>query len=212
MGERSPILIIGTPVARITPETKLENREKLLWSAADEFAREGLAAANINRISLAAGLAKGTVYNYFESKDALFLAVIEEGCKRAAQDAQNALIEGPTRERIEALLRTDIEWVRAHEPFAQVMVREMLTARPEFYGRILEASAPFLGLLVSLLQEGIEKGEVVGDVPAPQLALALAGLHDLALVQHWGTEHGWPLLDDIPSLVTRLFFDGAAPR
>ena len=39
------------------------NRQLLLDAAAGEFAREGYSGANINRISQAAGFAKGTVYN-----------------------------------------------------------------------------------------------------------------------------------------------------
>jgi AcrR family transcriptional regulator len=38
----------------------------------------------VNRISVAAGLAKGTIYNYFPSKRELFLAVVEEASAQAA--------------------------------------------------------------------------------------------------------------------------------
>jgi AcrR family transcriptional regulator len=48
-------------------QLKGETRRALLEAAALEFAREGYNGANINRISTAAGYAKGTIYNYFES-------------------------------------------------------------------------------------------------------------------------------------------------
>ena len=51
-----------------------ETRRLLLAAATREFAREGYAGANVNRISKAAGFAKGTIYNYFSSKRALDLA------------------------------------------------------------------------------------------------------------------------------------------
>jgi len=54
-----------------------QTRQLLLEAAAEEFAREGYAGANINRISRAAGFAKGTIYNYFSSKRALMLALID---------------------------------------------------------------------------------------------------------------------------------------
>ena len=54
-----------------------ETRQLLLEAAAKEFAREGYVGANINRISRAAGFAKGTIYNYFSSKRALMLALID---------------------------------------------------------------------------------------------------------------------------------------
>lgn len=53
-----------------------ETRRRLLEAALAELAAHGYAGANINRISQAAGLAQGTVYNYFSSKQALYEAVI----------------------------------------------------------------------------------------------------------------------------------------
>jgi AcrR family transcriptional regulator len=48
----------------------------------NEFACEGYAGANINRISQAAGFAKGAVYNCFACKRALMLALIDEVAAR----------------------------------------------------------------------------------------------------------------------------------
>jgi AcrR family transcriptional regulator len=55
-----------------------ETRSALLDAAAEEFALEGYNGANINRISQSAGFAKGTVYNYFESKRALMQGLITD--------------------------------------------------------------------------------------------------------------------------------------
>ena len=59
-------------------EMRGQTRQMLLQAATAEFARQGYAQANINRISQSAGFAKGTVYNYFVSKRALMLALINE--------------------------------------------------------------------------------------------------------------------------------------
>ena len=55
-----------------------ETRERLVNAAVEEFAREGYDAANINRITQAAGVATGTIYNYFPSKKELMLAILSE--------------------------------------------------------------------------------------------------------------------------------------
>ena len=54
------------------------NRKILLEAAAIQIAQDGYEGANINRISLAAGFAKGTIYNYFSSKQALMLALLDD--------------------------------------------------------------------------------------------------------------------------------------
>ena len=55
---------------------------RLVAPVAARFEHE-LTGANINRISTDAGCAKGTVYNYFPSREALFSAVLEGGSEQA---------------------------------------------------------------------------------------------------------------------------------
>ncbi|MHB8376751.1 MAG: TetR/AcrR family transcriptional regulator [Dehalococcoidia bacterium] len=55
-----------------------EKRRRLVEAAAEEFARVGFERTAIETIAQRAGVAKGTVYLYFESKPAVFLAVLQE--------------------------------------------------------------------------------------------------------------------------------------
>ncbi len=199
-------------MARVTEETKELTRTRLLEAAAAEFARVGVDQANINDISLAAGLAKGTVYNYFESKRALFAAVVEEASARAAEGAESVPKDASTAARLRAVLRSDVKWVRRDEDFARVLVGETLSADPRFYTEIVAAAAPFVDTVAEILAEGVRSREGRRDIPVEHLALVFTGLGELALVQHWGSGGAWPTLDDIPELVTRLFLEGAAPR
>jgi AcrR family transcriptional regulator len=197
---------------RLTEQGKSENRQRLLDAAAAEFARRGLEEANINEISLAAGFAKGTVYNHFDSKQELFLAVVEEACELAAAGAREVPAGAPTRERLCAALAGDVEWARSHEPFARVLVREVLTPNPRLYPRVLEAAAPFISRIREILADGVKRGEVRSDLAVEELALVFVGFGDLALIQHWGSDGAWPRLEEIPNLITSLFLEGAAPR
>ncbi len=199
-------------MVRVTERVKGATRVRLLEAAAVEFAREGLDGANINRISVAAGLAKGTVYNYFSSKEELFFAVVTESCERAAAGARAVRRDAPTVQRLRALVESDVGWAREHEAFARVLVRQALSGDPRFHPRVLEAAAPFLSAVVDVLADGADRGEIRDDVPAVQLALIFTGLGELALVQHWGSGGAWPALAEIPDLVVRLFMEGAAPR
>jgi AcrR family transcriptional regulator len=197
-------------MVRITGQAKDVNRGRLLEAAAEEFARHGLAAANINRISVGAGLAKGTVYNYFPSKEALFFAVVQEACERVARRSERVPPSASTRERLLAAVASDVAWARDNEAFARVLVRESLAGDPRLLLRIEDAAAPFISHVARILQDGAERGEIRGDVPVGELALLFTGLGELALVHHWGTGGAWPLLEEIPNLVVRQFLEGAA--
>jgi len=194
---------------RITTEQRKVHRTRLLEAAAAEFAGSGVDGANVNRISVAAGLAKGTIYNYFPSKRELFLAVVAEACARAAEGAGEVPAEASTAERLRAILESDVRWVREDEDFARVLVREALAGDPRFHAEILEAAAPFVEPVVEILRDGVERREVRSDLSPEQLGLTFAGLCELAVTLHWGSGGGWPSLDQIPDLVVSLFLQGA---
>jgi len=199
-------------MARVTSGSKAITRQRLLQTAAELFARDGFEGASVDRISVEAGFAKGTVYNYFPSKDALFAAVIEEAARRAAELYAGSHPSGTVRERLLGLARADVQVLREQEPFTRVLVREAMTFRAETYPLIVRHLAPFLRVVEETLADGARRGEVRGDAPPAQLALVFTGLLSLHYVQHWGSEASWPALDDVPELVVSAFLDGAAPR
>jgi AcrR family transcriptional regulator len=108
-------------------------RKRLLETAATHFAERGLDGANVDAISLAAGFAKGTLYNYFESKERLFAAVIEEACFRAVARYDAAEAGDSVRERLRALAAADVAVLREEEGFMKVLVREAMSFRPETF-------------------------------------------------------------------------------
>src|SRR6266516_8133489 len=184
-------------MVRVTADVKETTRGRLLAAAAREFARAGFERANVDGLSLAAGYAKGTIYNYFPSKEELFLAVVEEASAQAAATSP-APADAPARERLAAVIAGFCAWARDHDAFARVLVRECLMGTPGLYPRVILAEAPLVGELETILREGARSGELRDDVPAEILALALAGLADLAMAQHWASGDARPALHEIP--------------
>jgi AcrR family transcriptional regulator len=197
-------------MVRVTAEVKETTRERLLTAAAQEFARAGFERASVDAISLAAGYAKGTIYNYFPSKEELFLAVVEEASAQAAVSPAPA--DAPARERLAAVIAGFCAWAREHDAFARVLVRECLMGTPGLYPRVILAEAPLTGELETILREGARSGELRDDLPAEILALALAGLADLALAQHWASGGALPALQEIPGMVLTLLLGPRGSR
>jgi AcrR family transcriptional regulator len=66
------------PVERLTPERRRERtRQTLLDAAAELFAQKGFVAASLDEIAEAAGFSRGAIHHHFDSKEDLFLAVID---------------------------------------------------------------------------------------------------------------------------------------
>ncbi len=64
-----------------------ERRDRILEIAGDVFYEQGFTGASMSEIAQRLGGSKGTLYNYFESKDELFAAFVTERCGRAWEDA-----------------------------------------------------------------------------------------------------------------------------
>jgi AcrR family transcriptional regulator len=190
-------------MVRVTAEVKEATRARLLTAAAQEFARAGFERASVDAISLAAGYSKGTIYNYFPSKDELFLAVVEEALAQAAA-SRPAPPHASAGERLIAVLGGFCGWVGEHDALARVLLRECLMGTPGLYSGVIGAEWPLTAQLERIVAEGMREGEFRSDVPAGTLALAVAGLTDLALVQYWATGGTRPSLVEIPALVFTL--------
>jgi len=196
-------------LARIRPEDKEIVRRRLLEAAAGHFAEKGLEGASIDAIALAAGFAKGTVYNYFESKEQLFAEVLAAGCRLAAERYAGAAREGSVRDRLLALAAADVSVLREEEGFMKVVVREAMSFRPDTYPLVVEHLAPYLRQVEAVLAGGVAAGQIRADRPVGELALVFVGVLVLLFVQYWGSGGAWPLLDEMPQLAVTLFLDGA---
>ena len=199
-------------MARLSKGMQQVVRERLVDAAARHFGEAGFAGARIDAISQEAGFAKGTVYNYFESKQELFGAVVEEGARRAAGRFRNVDPGGGVRARLIAVAEADVSVVREDEAFIKVLVREAMSFRPETYLVIEAHLAPYLMAVAGILSDGVDEGAIRNDLPVQQLALVFVGTLSVLYVQHWGAEGAWPNLEEIPTLAVTSFLDGAASR
>lgn len=76
-------------------EKNQQMRRRIMDSALEEFSQKGYGASSINTICAAQNVSKGIVYHYFETKDALFLACVEECFERLMAYIQANMDEGP---------------------------------------------------------------------------------------------------------------------
>jgi AcrR family transcriptional regulator len=141
-------------------QTLTNTRRMLLDAAAEVLARDGYAVANINHISEAAGFAKGTVYNYFPSKRALMMALIED-----ISAAHLEAIAGPVRAETDARLRLErffeagFEWVERYPAPAQVMIVTLNGPDAEFKQSMYAAYQPMFALVrQNIVAAGVEQG------------------------------------------------------
>jgi len=76
------VLEADAAVAAVKADDRLDSakRRQILDGARAVFLAQGYDAASMGEIARAAGVSKGTLYVYFDSKEALFIAIVEEAC------------------------------------------------------------------------------------------------------------------------------------
>ena len=147
---------------------KLHNKVTIITGAtkgigracADEFAREGYNGANINRISIQAGFAKGTIYNYFPSKRALMLVLIDEiSAGHFDFMVESVLQVDDPSKRMELFFSTGFQWVTENLSRGRVLFTTLNGPDIEFKTMMITAYQPMFQLVAQdILTAGIEQG------------------------------------------------------
>ncbi len=111
-------------MARAIPLDPDERRAQLLAAARQVFAERGYHRASVQDIITAAGVARGTFYNYFESKRAAFRAVLEGVMDSVAEAVQPIDVAQPIPPQVEDNLDRLIVSLTEHGDVARVLFAE----------------------------------------------------------------------------------------
>lgn len=149
---------------KISPDKK----KRILDAAITEFASKGFIAANINVMAKKAGISIGSMYNYFKSKEMLFLTIVDHGYKVLKEVISSVDLEqGDIFEKLELLLRMAQKYSREYPELNQIYLdltseglshlskklsKQMESITAHFY-RALMAEAKKDGIISSGLDE-----------------------------------------------------------
>lgn len=164
--------------------TSSRRRDDLLDAAIQRFAANGVAATSVDDIVRAAGVAKGTFYLYFATRDDIVTAVAErlvEGVGRA-MDAALAAGDRTAADRIRGIAGA-MATVGA-DPYERELVEALhqpgnASVHDRLSGRIVERLLP---AVVAVITDGIAAGEFTDQDPRQAAAFVLGcftALHDL---------------------------------
>jgi AcrR family transcriptional regulator len=148
-------------------------RNAILAAATRLFAERGLTAAPTSEISKAAGVAEGTLFTYFKTKDDLINALYRE-IKLELADAMMSDFprKKPVRTRLRHAWDRYVNWGIAHpkqrKVLGQLQVSEVLTKKSRDAG-----SAPFVEFQI-MVRDAIEQHVLRADLPIELISRMLA--------------------------------------
>ena len=161
---------------------------EILDSALAVFAQKGFAATRLDDVAAKAGITKGTIYLYFDSKQALFEALARQsvGAQIEQIKAQLAAFPGSTPELLRLVLSTMGHFITTSD---RVVLPRLVLAEAanfpklaEFWRREVIDSG--IGLMSGIIRRGIERGEFREIEPQHAARLCVA---PMLIIMLWRT-------------------------
>jgi TetR/AcrR family fatty acid metabolism transcriptional regulator len=198
--------------ARVSTASPVDKRETILKAATKVFARHGFFQSQVADVARAAGVAAGTVYLYFRSKDDLLVSVFERTMREAITEGQEAL-EGVAdpRERLTRIARLHLERLGRDRDLAvvfQVELRQSTKFMERFSSTYLR---DYLGQIRDTLADGQLTGHFRRDINPTVAAKMFFGALD-EMATNWILSRRRYSLAAQAETIVDLFVNGVASQ
>ncbi|MBL1286709.1 TetR/AcrR family transcriptional regulator [Streptomyces sp. For3] len=163
--------------ASTVAEHRVRQREALIRAAIDILVNEGAAAVSPAAVGARVGLARSSVYQYFDSSVALLATIVEEAFRRSNEALADAMADAADAvERVEAFFRESLRLGAegAHRPAAALMNADLHAACKERMMELhREQVAPFRAAVREI---GVPDPALTADLIAGMLHTALSAV------------------------------------
>jgi len=172
------------PIATLRTAESLRagKRDAILRAATDVFARSGFFGAQVADVARTAGVAAGTVYLYFRSKDDLLVSIFEKTMREAIQEGRASVepLKDPI-ERLAAIARVHLDRMGRDRSLAvvfQVELRQSTKFMERFSSTLLRE---YLGVIRAIIVDGQKTGVFRKEInPTLAAKLFFGGLDEMA--------------------------------
>ncbi|MFD9354164.1 TetR/AcrR family transcriptional regulator [Streptomyces sp. NPDC060031] len=183
-------------------------RQKLYEAAVTLIAEKGFSATTVEEIAERAGVAKGTVYYNFASKNDLFEELLRHGVGLLTASLRTAEQETQARggsrvEALDAMIRAGLVFIDRYPAFTQLYVAELWRTNRTWQSTLMVVRREAVAVVETVLREGVERGELSAEIDVPLTAAALVGMVLVAALD-WQSFQSERSLDDVHSALSLL--------
>lgn len=190
------------------------DQETVLRRAIDLFNERGYDATSIADLARDLGLSKSAIFHHVASKEDLLAAALDEAlagltaATEAARSSGGTATDVSAYERLRATVAESVRILAAHLPAVTLLLR--VRGNSEVEQRALQQRRVIDDTLAALVRQAAADGDIRGDIE-PELVSRLVFGTVNSLVE-WYRPGGAVTPDDLADAVTRLAFEGLAPR
>jgi AcrR family transcriptional regulator len=177
-----------TTVVSRRKRKKIIARSQILSAAIDLFSRRGLDAVTIDDIAAAADVGKGTIYNYFATKEDIVVAFMADlEARMAPTIARFRPGERPVHRVLAEYILLHFRLKEPYHAFVRVFLAQMFIDTQRFLPYMVEMQRYIDPPLQSLFAALEERRALRTDIDVPRLILSFKAMH-LGLMALWAVE------------------------
>ena len=162
------------------PDVSEERKTQILAAATKVFTERGFAEARMDDIVAESGLSKGTLYWYFDSKDAIIVGILDQIFDFETSRVRELLErEASAKMKLEVFVETTIKDLERMKPLMPIFFDFWaLSVRKKSIKRAIRRYyQKFLDLIEPIIADGIEQGEF-RSVDVRETAIAIGAMYE----------------------------------
>lgn len=200
----------------MTTPRRQATRQRLYEAAVTLIAEQGFSATTVDEIAERAGVAKGTVYYNFASKNELFEELLRHGVGLLTASLRRAADETAARggtkvDALDAMIRSGLGFIGRYPSFTQLYVAELWRTNRTWKDTLLVVRQEAVAVVEQVLREAVEAGELSDEIDVPLTASALFGMVLVAALD-WQAFQPHRSIDDVHAALSRLLQGRVAGR
>ena len=189
-----------------------EKPQQIIQAAVRVFARKGYFSSRVSDIAREAGIAAGTIYLYFRTKEDILITLFREKMSVFVSSMRRAIADEPNAvAKVRRLVHLHFEMLEGDPDLAEVVQVELRQGQKFFRGASSQEIAAYFALIGSVLEEGVGQGHFKSDLPGKVATKMLFGAMDQMATSWVLGKRGYRLVDTAPA-VADLFLQGVAAR
>jgi TetR/AcrR family fatty acid metabolism transcriptional regulator len=174
------------------------------------FARNGYYNSRVSDIAREAGIASGTIYLYFRTKDEILVTLFREKMAEwVAHVRREVARESDAIAKIRRLVALHFQVLEGNPDLAEVVQVELRQGQKFFRGASAHEVSAYFELISSILEEGVAAGQIRHDLPVPVATKMLFGAMD-QLATSWVLGKRRYRLTEAAGSVAGIFLQGVS--
>lgn len=187
-----------------------DKAQLIIDAAVRVFARSGYYNSRVSDIAHEAGIASGTIYLYFKTKDDILVTLFREKMSEWVKYVEREIaVETDPLAKVRRLVTLHFTVLERNPALAEVVQVELRQGHKFFRGAPARQVSAYFRLIGSVLEEGIARGQVRKDLPVRVATRMLFGAMD-QMATSWVLDNRSYRLTEAAEPVADIFLRGVA--